>query len=148
MAGQFGSRFEERRGVATDRWVDQQRALLPGKTSRLAERPAAATSSLNLVLASCRLTCTARTVAKAAKGYRPPVRVTSKGQVTIPTELRERFGLRPGEEVEVVAGHDGVVVRLAAGAAGRGARLVARMRGRADEELSADAILRLTRSDD
>ncbi len=33
-----------------------------------------------------------------------PMRMTSKGQVTIPQELRERYGLGPGAEVEVVAG--------------------------------------------
>jgi AbrB family looped-hinge helix DNA binding protein len=35
--------------------------------------------------------------------------MTSKGQVTIPAELRQRFGLSPGEEVEVVAGRDGAI---------------------------------------
>ena len=30
------------------------------------------------------------------------MRVTSKGQVTIPQEIRERFGLRPDTEVEFV----------------------------------------------
>ena len=29
-------------------------------------------------------------------------RMTVKGQVTIPKSLRERFGLRPGDEVEFV----------------------------------------------
>jgi AbrB family looped-hinge helix DNA binding protein len=76
------------------------------------------------------------------------MRMTSKGQVTIPAELRERFGLGPGEEVEVVAGQDGAIVRRAARADGRGAELVARIRDRADGELSADAVLRLTRGDD
>lgn len=29
-------------------------------------------------------------------------RVTSKGQVTIPKDVRERLGLRPGDEIEFV----------------------------------------------
>jgi AbrB family looped-hinge helix DNA binding protein len=74
--------------------------------------------------------------------------MTSKGQVTIPAELRERFGLGPGEEVEVVAGEDGAVVRRANRHGGRGVELVARLRDRADGDLSADAVLRLTRGDD
>ncbi|MGI8730705.1 MAG: AbrB/MazE/SpoVT family DNA-binding domain-containing protein [Solirubrobacteraceae bacterium] len=70
--------------------------------------------------------------------------MTSKGQVTIPQELRERYGLGPGAEVEVLAGEDGAVVRPVAPRA-RGAEVVARLRDRADGGLDAEAVLRLTR---
>ena len=40
------------------------------------------------------------------------VRITSKGQVTIPQELRERFGLLPNTEVEFVVTPDGRELRL------------------------------------
>ncbi len=73
--------------------------------------------------------------------------MSAKGQVTIPQELRERFGLGPGAEVEVVAGEDGALVRPVADR-GRGAELVARLRDRADGGLDAQAVLRLTRGDD
>jgi len=36
------------------------------------------------------------------------MRVTSKGQVTIPKEIREGLGIRPGSEVEFVKFQDGV----------------------------------------
>ena len=75
------------------------------------------------------------------------MRITSKGQVTIPAELREQFGLGPGEEVEVVAAADGALVRRARTATGRGAELVARLRDRADGGLTADAVLSLTRGE-
>jgi AbrB family looped-hinge helix DNA binding protein len=75
------------------------------------------------------------------------MRMTSKGQVTIPQELRERFALGPGAEVEVVATDDGALVRPVA-PTGEGSRLVARLRDRADGGLSADEVLRLTRGDD
>lgn len=47
-------------------------------------------------------------------------RVTQKGQVTIPKELREEFGLEAGDELRWEKGEDGIVVRKATGAAGRG----------------------------
>ena len=72
------------------------------------------------------------------------MRITTKGQVTIPLELRERFGMGPGVEVEVVAGEDGAVVRPVAARA-KGAEMVARLRDRADGGLDAEAVLRLTR---
>lgn len=75
------------------------------------------------------------------------MRMTTKGQVTIPVELREQFGLGPGQEVEVVAGADGAVVRALTGRP-RGAEVVARLRDRADGGLDADAVLRLTRGDE
>ncbi len=73
------------------------------------------------------------------------MRMTSKGQVTIPVELRDQYGLGPGDEVEVVPAEGGALVRRAERRAGRGAELVARLRDRADGDLSADAVLRLTR---
>jgi AbrB family looped-hinge helix DNA binding protein len=36
------------------------------------------------------------------------MRVTSKGQVTIPKEIRERLGIAPGSEVDFVPDKDGV----------------------------------------
>lgn len=74
------------------------------------------------------------------------MRMTSKGQVTIPQELRERYALGPGAEVEVVATEDGALVRPVTHD-GEGSRLVARLRDRADGGLSADEVLRLTRGD-
>lgn len=37
--------------------------------------------------------------------------VTSKGQVTIPKELRDRFGIEPGAEVDFAAAEDGIRLR-------------------------------------
>lgn len=37
--------------------------------------------------------------------------VTSKGQVTIPKELREKYGIAPGAEVDFVAAEDGIRLR-------------------------------------
>jgi AbrB family looped-hinge helix DNA binding protein len=73
------------------------------------------------------------------------MRITSKGQVTIPVELRERFGLLPDTEVEWEAAGNAVRLRKARAGAGRGARLVQRLRGRGDVPMTTDQILALTR---
>jgi AbrB family looped-hinge helix DNA binding protein len=77
------------------------------------------------------------------------VRITSKGQVTIPQELRERFGLLPNTEVEFVATPDGRELRLLKSSkpSGRGRALIERMRGRGTGKLSTDELLKLMRSD-
>lgn len=47
-------------------------------------------------------------------------RVTRKGQVTIPKDLREEFGLEEGDEVVWQRDDDGIRVRKATRSAGRG----------------------------
>ncbi|MEO6339706.1 MAG: AbrB/MazE/SpoVT family DNA-binding domain-containing protein [Caulobacteraceae bacterium] len=77
------------------------------------------------------------------------MRITSKGQVTIPAEIRERAGLAPHTEVDFE--FDGTTVRIVRAKtktkAGRGERLVARLRGRGDVAMSTDAIMALTRGE-
>ncbi|MFY9683987.1 MAG: AbrB/MazE/SpoVT family DNA-binding domain-containing protein [Candidatus Sulfotelmatobacter sp.] len=38
-------------------------------------------------------------------------RISSKGQITVPQEIRKRLGLRPGDRVEFVAEEDRTVIR-------------------------------------
>lgn len=47
-------------------------------------------------------------------------RVTRKGQVTIPKELRDEFGLEEGDELRWEKTEDGIRVRKATQSAGRG----------------------------
>ena len=72
------------------------------------------------------------------------MRVTSKGQVTIPQELRERFGIQPGAEVSFEADGDGIRITKASDS-DRGRGLIARMRGRANGGMTTDEIMALTR---
>jgi AbrB family looped-hinge helix DNA binding protein len=78
------------------------------------------------------------------------MRITSKGQVTIPQAIREQAGLLPGCEVEFRI-EDGVV-RLAPAkpekGLSRGERIVAHLRGRGSLGLSTDQIMALTRGED
>ena len=73
------------------------------------------------------------------------MRVTSKGQVTIPQEVRRRLGIEPGSEVDFQVDDD--VVRLVRRPARSGAALVKRMRGRGRVSMSTDEIMALTRGD-
>jgi len=72
------------------------------------------------------------------------MKITSKGQVTIPQEIRERMGLLPDTEVEfVVKGNTVQIVKKRSGS--RGADLVRRLRGTARSGMSTDEIMKLTR---
>jgi AbrB family looped-hinge helix DNA binding protein len=77
------------------------------------------------------------------------MRITTKGQVTIPARIRERAGLLPHTEVEFVL--DGRSVRIVRAklrkGAGRGDRLIAHLRGRGDVAMSTDEIMALTRGE-
>jgi AbrB family looped-hinge helix DNA binding protein len=75
------------------------------------------------------------------------MRITSKGQVTIPAAIREKSGLMPNTEVEF--DFDGKTVRIRPArrktGSGRGARIVAHLRGRGDVSLTTNEIMALTR---
>jgi AbrB family looped-hinge helix DNA binding protein len=70
------------------------------------------------------------------------MRVTQKGQVTIPLRVRRALGIRPGSDVEFQLDRHGA--RLVVDP-DRAAGEIARMRGAGDVELTTDEILALTR---
>jgi AbrB family looped-hinge helix DNA binding protein len=78
------------------------------------------------------------------------MRITSKGQVTIPIAIREKAGLMPNTEVDF--DFDGKFVRLRPArkkkGLSRGQRLIEHMRGhRGDVPLTTDEIMALTRGE-
>jgi AbrB family looped-hinge helix DNA binding protein len=75
------------------------------------------------------------------------MRITSKGQVTIPISVREKLGLLPNTEVAIeVHGNAARIVKVAGKrAASRGGDVVARLRGKADVRMTTDEIMTLTR---
>ncbi|MBA3287454.1 MAG: AbrB/MazE/SpoVT family DNA-binding domain-containing protein [Acidimicrobiia bacterium] len=75
------------------------------------------------------------------------MRVTEKGQVTIPKEIRDALGIGAGTEVEFEQRKDAVVVRKSKARRSRGTRLAERLRGRGDVEMTTDEIMALTRAD-
>ena len=76
--------------------------------------------------------------------------LTTKGQVTIPQDIRVKLGLLPGTHVEFDIVGDSVRIRKA-GQQGRGAALIARMtavgRGAKGPRLTTDQIMALTRGE-
>jgi AbrB family looped-hinge helix DNA binding protein len=79
------------------------------------------------------------------------MRITSKGQVTIPQHIREQAGLLPHTEVDFIVDGDGVRIVRARHPRrpGRGAQAVDRLRRNARYvSMSTDEIMALTRRDD
>jgi AbrB family looped-hinge helix DNA binding protein len=75
------------------------------------------------------------------------MRITSKGQVTIPLDIREKLGLLPNTEVEFEISGNTVRLRKVRGRSRRGETLLARMRGKGSVRMTTDEILALTRED-
>jgi AbrB family looped-hinge helix DNA binding protein len=73
------------------------------------------------------------------------MRITSKGQVTIPQDIRERIGLLPDTEVEFEVVGNAVTIRKARDSRARGRALVGRLKGRASPTMTTDEIMKLTR---
>lgn len=79
------------------------------------------------------------------------MRISRKGQVTIPQAIRERLGLLPHTEVEFAIVGDGVRMRKARKPKGmdRGEMIVAHLRGRGTKRYrSTDELMQLLRGED
>lgn len=77
------------------------------------------------------------------------MRITSKGQVTIPQAIREKAGLLPNTEVEFEMKGKQVLLKPVGGRAARAERAVGRLRGTLKHvRMSTDQIMALTRGED
>jgi bifunctional DNA-binding transcriptional regulator/antitoxin component of YhaV-PrlF toxin-antitoxin module len=77
------------------------------------------------------------------------MRLTSKGQITIPQALRERYGLLHDTEVSFEPAAGGVLIRVAqAERVQRVREAIAKTRGSARKGLTTNELMRLTRGDD
>ena len=75
------------------------------------------------------------------------MKVTTKGQVTIPQEIREQLDLQPGAEVEFRLEGKELKLILVRKAHERGRRIVAQLRGTATVRMTTDEIMALTRGE-
>ena len=77
------------------------------------------------------------------------MRITSKGQVTIPQHIRERAGLLPNTEVEFRITHGRVTLHAKGKAETPGKAAVGRLRGSLKHlKRSTDELMALTRGED
>ena len=75
------------------------------------------------------------------------MRMTVKGQVTIPIEMREKLGLLPNSEVEFDLVGDSVRIRKAKSGKSRGQRMLEAMRKAPKPGLTTDQLMALTRGE-
>jgi len=77
------------------------------------------------------------------------MRITSKGQVTIPAKIRRKAGLLPNTEVEFLYEDGSVRIVRARARKGktRGQEIVERLWGTATEGMSTDEIMKMTRGE-
>jgi AbrB family looped-hinge helix DNA binding protein len=72
------------------------------------------------------------------------MQITSKGQVTIPQEIREQMGFLPHAEIDFIL-KNGRVYLQKAQKNSRGSQLINAMRGKGDIKMSTEQIMALTR---
>ncbi|HEY3638615.1 MAG TPA: AbrB/MazE/SpoVT family DNA-binding domain-containing protein [Rhizomicrobium sp.] len=79
------------------------------------------------------------------------MRITSRGQVTIPARIREEAGFLPNTEVEFISAARGEVRLVKATKKvprkSRGELLIEQLRGKGDVAMTTDEIMALTRGD-
>ena len=73
------------------------------------------------------------------------MKITSKGQVTIPLEVREKMGFLPDTEVEFKISGNTVLLKKARSQSKCSRDLIARMRGKATVKMATNEIMALTR---
>ena len=78
------------------------------------------------------------------------MKITSKGQVTIPKGIRDGFGFMPGTEVEFIEDNGEIRIRKVAGGSNRGKEIVDHLRRASGgtNRLTTEEIMRMTRGED
>jgi AbrB family looped-hinge helix DNA binding protein len=73
------------------------------------------------------------------------MQITTKGQVTIPQNIRDKFGFLPHTEVEFVEDNGNIIIRKTDSDSKMVKKLLTQMRGAYKTTLSTDEIMKLTR---
>ena len=73
------------------------------------------------------------------------MRVSTKGQVTIPFDIRDKLGLLPHTEISMKAKGNRVIIEKKIDASSRGKHILSRITGKASVKMSTDEIMKITR---
>jgi len=73
------------------------------------------------------------------------MKITSKGQVTLPQSLRKELGWNQNTELDTEITKGGILFRPKAGAKTRGQKLVQRLAGQAQTKWTTEQLMALTR---
>jgi AbrB family looped-hinge helix DNA binding protein len=73
------------------------------------------------------------------------MRITQKGQVTIPENIREKYGLMPYTDVDFIEEKGKIYLVATSKKNQRGRTIMAQLRGTATVRMTTDEILALTR---
>jgi len=73
------------------------------------------------------------------------MKVTTKGQVTIPQEIREMAGILPNSDVEFSCKNGFVLLKKITGTTSRGTKIVDRIKAQTKLTMSTEQIMKLTR---
>lgn len=74
------------------------------------------------------------------------MRISTKGQITIPINIRTKLGLLSNTEVTFTVNGNVVVLQKQSKQSFRGKKLIKQLSGRASTNMSTDEIMKLTRS--
>lgn len=75
------------------------------------------------------------------------MRITTKGQVTIPADVREELGLLPNTEVRILRKGNVAVLEKIDRPSRRGDAVVASLKGKGNKKMTTGQIMALTRGD-
>lgn len=74
------------------------------------------------------------------------MKISTKGQITIPINIRSKLGMLPNTEISFVLHKDGVFIKKEKNSNQRGIKLIRQLSGKSTSNMSTDEIMKLTRS--
>jgi AbrB family looped-hinge helix DNA binding protein len=74
------------------------------------------------------------------------MRISTKGQVTIPHDIRIKLGMLPYTEVDFILKDEGVLIQKHQESNRKGSKLLKQLSGKGRLNMSTDYIMKLTRS--